>query len=128
MAVLRFLPHRIAEAYSVSWSRWWVEIDGIRTELSALLAGWDYASQTTVGISVDLDEEALLTSTGLDSIDELEILVLAACLPAQRRFVTTKSLRGHQRGSTAHVSVQLPPGQVAGTVRLSAHLVLARTT
>ena len=35
---------------------------------------------------------------------------------------------GYQRGSTADVSVQLPPGQVAGAVRLSAHLVLARTT
>ena len=70
MAALRLLPHRIADARSVSWHRWWTERDGNRTELSALLAGWDYASHTTVGISVDLDEEALLASTGLDSMDE----------------------------------------------------------
>ena len=127
MAVLRFLPHRIADARSVSWHRWWTEHDGNRTELSALLAGWDYASHTTVGISVDLDEEALLASTGLDSMDELEILAMADCLLAQQRFVATKPLRGHQRGSTADVAVQLPPGQVAGAVRLSAHLVLARS-
>lgn len=56
MAVLRFLPHRIADARSVSWYRWWIEHDGNRTELSALLAGWDYASHTTVGISVNLDK------------------------------------------------------------------------
>ena len=81
------LPHRIADAHSVSWHRWWIERDGDRTELSALLAGWDYASHTTVGISVDLDEEALLASTGLDSMDELEILAMADCLLAQQRFV-----------------------------------------
>jgi len=127
MAALRLLPHRIADARSVSWHRWWTERDGSRTELSTLLAGWDYASRTTVGISVDLDEDALLASTGLDSMDDLEILAMADCLLAQQRFVATKPLREHQRGSTADVTVQLPPGQVAGAVRLSAHLVLARS-
>lgn len=127
MAVLRFMPHRIADARSVSWHHWWTENDGNRTELCALLAGWDYASRTTVGISVDFDEESLLASTGLDSMEELEILAMAECLPAQQRFVATKSLRGHQNALTTDVSIQLPPGQVAGAVRLSAHLVLART-
>ena len=115
MAALRLLPHRVADARSVSWHRWWTERDGNRTELSALLAGWDYASHTTVGISVDLDEDALLASTGLDSMDDLEILAMADCLLAQQRFVATKPLREHQRGSTADVTVQLPPGQVAGS-------------
>ena len=128
MAALRFLPHKIADARSVSWHRWWTERDGNRTELSALLPGWDYASHTTVGISVDLDEDALLASTGLDSMEELEILAMADCLLPQQRFVAIKPLRGHQRGSTADISVQLPSGQVAGAVRLSAHLVLARIT
>ena len=45
-----------------------------------MLLGWDYASEETVGISVDLDEEALLASTGLASMDELEILAMADCL------------------------------------------------
>jgi hypothetical protein len=127
MAALRLLPHRAANARSVSWHGWWTERDGDRTELSALLAGWDYASQTTVGISVNLDEDALLASTGLDSMGDLEILAMADCLLAQQRFVATKSLREHPRGSTADVTIQLPPGQVAGAVRLSAHLVLAHT-
>jgi hypothetical protein len=128
MAALRLLPHRIADARSVSWHRWWTDRDGDRIGLPALLAGWDYASRITVGISVDLDEDALLASTGLDSVDDLEILAMADCLLAQQRFVATKPLREHLRGSAADVSVQLPPGQVAGAVRLSAHLVLARTT
>jgi hypothetical protein len=128
MAALRLLPHRIANARSVSWHRWWIERDGNRIELPARLAGWDYASRTTVGISVDLDEDVLLASTGLDSMDDLEILAMADCQLAQQRFVATKPLREHLRGSTADVTVQLPSGQVAGAVRLSAHLVLARTT
>jgi hypothetical protein len=128
MVALRLLPHRAAAARSVSWHRWWTEHDGDRIELSVLLAGWDYARQTTVGISVDLDEDALLASTGLNSINDLEILAMADCLLAQQRFVATKPLREHPRGSTADVTIQLPPGQVAGAVRLSAHLVLARTT
>ncbi|HET9896506.1 MAG TPA: hypothetical protein VFQ44_16385 [Streptosporangiaceae bacterium] len=77
---------------------------------------------------MELDEDALLASTGLDSLDDLEILAMADCPSAQRRFVATKSLRDFQRGSTVDVTVQLPPGQVANAVRLSAHLVLARST
>jgi len=122
------LPHRSADTRSVSWYGWWTERDGDRVELAALLAGWDYGSHTTVGISVDLDEEALIASTGLDSIDDLEILAMADCLLTRRRFVAIKPLLGHQRGSTTDVLVQLPPGQVAGAVRLSTHLVLASTT
>jgi hypothetical protein len=128
MAALRFFPHEIADAHSVLWHRWWIERDGDRIELPSILEGWDYASRTTVGISVGLDEEALLASTGLDSIDELEILAMADCQSSQQRFVATKPLRGHLRGSPTDVSVQLSPGQIAGAVRLSAHLVLARTT
>ena len=90
-----------------------------------MLTAWDYASDTTVGVSVDLSEDVLLASTGLDSVEELEILAVADCLLAQQRFIGIKSLRGHQPGATVDVSVRLPPGQVAGTVRLSAHLVLA---
>src|SRR5690242_17931778 len=111
MVALRLLPHRVADAHSVSWHRWWTEREGNRTELSTLLTGWDYASHTTVGISVDLDEDALLASTGLDSMDDLEILAMADCPLAQQRFVATKLLREHQRGSTVNVAVQLPPGQ-----------------
>ena len=128
MAGVRFLPHRSADTRSVSWYDWWTEHDGDRTVLNTMLANWDYASHTTVGISVDIDEEALLASTGLDSIDDIEILAMADCLPTRQRFAATKPLLGHQHGSTADVLVQLPPGQVAGAVRLSAHLVLARTT
>ena len=127
MAVVRLLPHRIASPDSVSWHHWWTESDGDRIELSAAMKGWDYASHTTVGISVELDERALLASTGLDSVGELEILAVADCPMAQQRYIAAVPLLGYQPGSRLYVSVQLPPGEVAGAVNLSAHLVLART-
>lgn len=128
MARLRFYPHRLADATSVSWQNWWTERDGYRTDLPRVLTGWDYASHESVGISVDIDEHALLVSTGLESFDDLEILVMADCPSVQQRFVAANPLQDHKPGTTIDVSLQLPPGQVAGDVQLSAHLVLARTT
>jgi hypothetical protein len=54
-------------------------------------------------------------------MDELEMLAMADCLLAQQRFVATKPLRGHQSSSTADVSVQIPPGQVAGNLSAQDH-------
>jgi hypothetical protein len=127
MAQLRVYPHRTADARSVSWDSWWIERDGSRSDLPPLLRGWDYASQVTAGVSVSFNEELLLESTGLGSISELEILLLADCRLAQQRFVAREPLYGHDPRATIDVAVQLPAGQVAGDVRLSAHLGLART-
>jgi hypothetical protein len=112
----------------VGWRNWWIERDGDRTDLTQVLAGWDYASNEIVGISVDIHEEALLKSTGLESLEDLEILVMADCPSVQQRFVAASPLHGHQPGTAIDVTLQLPPGQVAVDVRLSAHVVLARTT
>jgi hypothetical protein len=128
MARLRLYPHRTADADSVSWHAWWLERDGVRSALPQLLSGWDYASDETLGISVDLDEPTLLASSGLGSIDDLEILVMADCAHVQERFSASGQLADHEPGATLDVRLRLPPGRAAGAVRLSAHLVLARTT
>lgn len=128
MTRLRLYPHRMADAGSVSWHSWWIERDGSRSALSAALTGWDYASEETVGISVDLNEEALLKSTGLSSVDELEILAMADCPMIQQRFVAQEPLAGYQSGTTIDTQLRLPRGHVAGSISLSAHLVLARTS
>jgi len=125
MARLRFYPHRTADATSVSWHSWWIERNGDRSVLPPLLTGWDYASCETVGISVDLCEEALFESTGLESLDDLEVVVVADCPAVQQRFIAREPLTGHERG-TVDVALQLPPGQVADAVKLSAFLVLSR--
>jgi hypothetical protein len=118
----------MADTGSVSWHSWWIERDGSRSVLPSALTGWDYASEETVGISVDLNEETLLKSTGLSSVDELEILAMADCPMVQQRFVARESLVGHQPGTTIGTQLRLPRGHVAGSISLSAHLVLARTS
>lgn len=128
MARLRLYPHRLAAPDSVSWHHWWIERNGDRIDLSRALTGWDYASNETVGVSVGLDEVAVLESTGLASLDDLEILAMADCRLVQQRFVAAIPLQGHQPGTPIDVSLQLLPGHLAGDIRLSAHLVLARTT
>lgn len=128
MARLRLYPHRMADARSVSWHEWWIERGGNRSALSPVLTGWDYASEETIGISFDLKEEAVLQSTGLASLEDLEILAVADCLMAQERFVARHSLSGYATGVTVDVPLQLPRGRIAGAVRLSAHLVLGRNS
>lgn len=127
MGKLRLYPHRMAHANSVSWHDWWIDRDGDRSALPSVLTGWDYASEETVGIAVDLDEEAVLLSTGLSSIGVLEVLAMADCPSIQQRFVARQPLAGRKNGTTIEAQLVLPRGRVADIVRLSAHLVLART-
>jgi hypothetical protein len=127
VAKIRLYPHRIAHAESVTWHPWWTERDSVRGQLPQVLTGWDYSSELTIGISLNINERALLSSTGLASIDEVDVLVTADCLAAQQRFVAHLSMHGQGAGTTIHVSLQLPGGQVANAVKLSAHLVCAHT-
>lgn len=128
MARVRLYPHRTADAESVSWHEWWLGRGGARSALPQLLKGWDYASDETLGISVHFDERALLESSGLESINDLEILVMADCAQVQERFVARQELSSREPDATLDIPLRLPPGRAAGSVRLSAHLVLARTT
>jgi hypothetical protein len=128
MARLRVYPHRRAEVGSVSWKGWWLERDGTRTALPPLLGGWDYASSETIGISVAMDSDAVLQTSGLKTIDDLEVLLVADCPAAHQRFVAGRALSGYESGTTLEVDLHIPPGSAADHLRLSAHLVLARTT
>lgn len=128
MARLRLYPHRMADVDSVSWRGWWLERHGSRSKLPPALADWDYASEETVGISLDISVEKLLGSTGLPSVNELEVLAMADCRTIQKRFVARQSLVEYQSGTTIDVRLLLPRGHVAGSVLLSAHLALAQTS
>lgn len=129
MTRLRLYPHRTAAEQSVTWAPWWIERNDLRHELPSLLTGWDYASDETVGITVTIDEVSLLDSSGLDSVDDLEILAMADCASVQDRIVAHLPLGANETvGEARDVRLRLPPGRLAGSVRLSAHLVLARAS
>lgn len=126
MAKLRLYPHRTADPSSVSFGSWWIERSGTRAQLPDLLTGWDYASEELIGTSLTLDVGSFLESTGHASLEDLEILMLADCAPAQRRVVARHPLAGYESVRDSGFSLILPAGQLAGAIRLSAQLVVAR--
>lgn len=126
MAGLRLYPHRLAAPDSITWYPWWIQRNGGRTDLDSALDGWDYASDETVGISLKIDTPAVLDSTGLDRLDATAVLVLGDCADTQQRLVAQLPLAGQDTSARLDIPLRLPPGQLAGSVQLSAHLVLAR--
>jgi hypothetical protein len=126
MAKLRLYPHRIAAPSTVSFGDWWIDRSGARARLADLLSGWDYASEERVGTSLTLDVDALLASTGHSTLEDLEVLLLADCPSAQRRIVARHPLAGYIAIRDSAFSLTLPAGELAGAIRLSAHLVVAR--
>jgi hypothetical protein len=126
MAKARLYPHRRLPPDAVSWQDWWIERDGGRAVLPPLLTAWDYATSETIGISAAVDFEAVLAGSGLDTLADLEVLALADCAATQQRFAATAGLSACQ-GEIVEARITLPRGQLAGSVRLSAHVVLART-
>jgi hypothetical protein len=122
----RLFPHRTADPSSVTFGDWWIERNETRSPLPDFLSGWDYASEESVGTSLTIDFDALFASTGHSSPDDLEVLLMADCASAQRRVVARHKLAGYEAVRSAAFSLVLPPGQLAGSVRLSTHLVIAR--
>jgi len=127
MAKLRLLPHRTADPTSVNFDDWWIERDGARIPLPDLLRGWDYASKETVGLTVTIDGALFLSSTGLQSLDDVEVLLLADCKDSQIRISSRHSLKGDTQALDRVFELDLPAEQLAGSISLSALIVLART-
>jgi hypothetical protein len=125
---MRLYPHRQVAPDAVTWHDWWIEREGDRALLPSVLTGWDYASDLTVGISVGLDPAAVLASSGLQTLDDIEILVVGDCADTQQRIVATADLARCKDTDPIDIRLSLPPGQLAGSVQFSAHLVLARNT
>ena len=123
MARVRIYPHRTADPASVHWSHWWLVAEGLRESLPPLLTAWDYASDVVLGISLTVDRQLLLESSGLASLDLIQVLVMADCPSAQDRFVASAALSEADGSTQVDLTLRLPAGRVADSVRLSAHLV-----
>lgn len=125
MTKLRLYPHRTGDPSSVNFGGWWIERSGTRAQIPDLLRGWDYASEELIGTSLTVDLQRLLESTGHSSIEDVEVLLVADCPPAQRRVVARHSLASCSSIRDTAFSLTLPAGELAGFVRLSAQLVVA---
>lgn len=120
----RFLPYRTVNDDDIDWGGWWLERDSIREPLPDLLPGWDYASTDRIGITVDFESQRVLDATGHESIDQIELVAVVDCPSMLRRFIARQPLTG---SATQHVdlAVELPPGEVAQKVVVSAFMLLA---
>lgn len=126
MAKLRLFPHRTADPASVTFGDWWIERDAARVALPDLLGGWDYARKEIVGMTLTIDEDQFLDSTGLQNLGDVEVLLVADCKQSQVRVVSRHSLDAGTPVCNAAFDLVLPAGQLASSLALTAILVLAR--
>ena len=116
----RLFPYATVDDAAVTWDAWWLEIAGERVPLPKYAPGWDYASHLVVGLTATIDEETALSSTGLDQLDQLAIVLVADCKASQRRFITTEVLL--TGANSVELRREIPPGEVADSLSLSAAL------
>ncbi|WP_406024047.1 hypothetical protein OH802_00345 [Nocardioides sp. NBC_00850] len=126
MTKLRLYPHRVVPDAALIWRGWWHMNGNAKEPLPYLMDGWDYAKEEVIGLTLDLDPNEVLTSTGLVSLDQVEIVVIAECREVLRRFVVRQRMSNNHIGPV-DLSLTIPAGEAAHKLDLSAHLVLAST-
>lgn len=119
----RILPYLTADESAVTWESWWFERAGTRLPLPKYLPAWDYASDLAVGLTATINSDLVLASTGLETLDQLALVLVGDCKASQRRF--TSSVRLFPGCEVVDVGLTVPPGQVADSMDLCATLVLA---
>lgn len=124
MSKTRLLPYRSLATQDVAWGGWWLERTGTREPLPDLLPRWDYASADTIGMSVEVDRDRVLLGTGLATIDLVEAVMVVDCPSMLRRYVARSRLSDSEV-QEIELTIDLPPGQVAQKLELSAFLLLA---
>ncbi|OLT39248.1 hypothetical protein BJF86_09555 [Serinicoccus sp. CNJ-927] len=125
MASIQILPHRTAAPSSVDWGRWWVQVGELsRKPADELVTNWDYSTPITFQLQPAIDEAHFLTSTGLPALRVCDVVVTAECLSTGRRFLAQQNLATLAGTSEKLVQVSPPPSELAGDLKLRAHIVL----
>lgn len=119
----RLYPYATVDDAAVAWDAWWLESSGERIPLPKYAPGWDYASHLVVGLTVTIQEDAVLRSTGMDRLEQLAMVLVADCMASLRRFITQETLLTGV--NSADLRLEIPPGEVADSLTLGAALVLA---
>lgn len=127
MTKVRILPHRAAASDAVHWGSWWVRIGGKRLPVEDRLKGWDYATPVTFELQPTVDLELLMQSTGIPDPSAFELLALLDCPATNRRFIARRAVEQLEDDESNILALEPPLGEIADVVRLSAHVVLARS-
>lgn len=120
---LRMLPYLTADDMALKCDTWWYESSGERIPLPKYLPGWDYASELTVGLTADVNADLMRSSTRIEDLTSLSLVVVCDCKASQRRF--TSAARLDPERAVVDVQLDVPAGQLADSIELSAVLVLA---
>lgn len=120
MTRVRLYPHRVASESSVAWGGWWRLVESGREPIEGPLSGWDYAAHEVLGISVEIEEDEFIRSTGVNAASDAKVVAIADCASVQQRFRGVAPLSG----SVTDVEIAIPAGEAAMELRLSAHIVL----
>ncbi len=123
--LLRVFPHRTAPPESAVWS-WWLDRGSGAVPCPTLLQGWDYTTELRLGLIVNVDLAKLFLATGLQRVEDLQVVALADCKSAQTRLsMSAPVVPDDHGGGSADLTFVVPPGTVAQSLRLTASLVLA---
>lgn len=122
---MRLYPHRVADEDAVIFQPWWYLEGDQEVQLPTHLEGWDYRTVLEVGLDFEIDWLLFTESTGIRDQSSIEMLLLADCRDSQYRIAQKIDISEVPGGETYSGSIALPAGRLAGSVDLSAHLVLA---
>lgn len=125
MASIQILPHRTAAASSVQWGTWWVQVGEVgRKPADELVSNWDYATPITFQVQPSVDESDFLSSSGLPGLQVCDVVATVECPTTGRRFMAKQNLATLAGTNEKVVQVSPPPSELAGVVKLRAHIVL----
>lgn len=119
---MRLMPFRTAAPESVSVGEPKLHIQGEVFGPGDPVSLWDYMTEVQITSEIRVDEEALLASTGLNSLESLAATLQVDCVRTGFRRVRRKLLRP---GSPATVSVEVPAHTVAFELEVRGGLTLA---
>lgn len=121
---VRLQPHSVCPDGAVTWGPWWVVLNGVREQLGDRLSGWDYQADLAFELQPSFDVDSVLESTGLDSLDDIAIVLLLDCPAVGERWNSAYLLGDYLASDRSSLEVSASIGHLADAVKLSAHLVL----
>lgn len=127
MTSVKLLPHREANASSVEWGPWWVSIGGgPRSQADAIVESWDYATSLNLQLQPAIHEDAFLGSTGLPTLALCDVVALVECPSTGYRLTAAHNLYSLMSTEDMVLELRPDPQRIAQSIKLSAHVVLAK--
>lgn len=108
----RIQPFRQVSPLAIRSEGWAIQIGtGDLQELPDYLPSWDYASNISLTLDIEINVPLVLEDTGIDSLDAVGIVVVAECPVSGLRLTELQELQADV--SQYRVTLRVEPGQFA---------------